>query len=245
MKATPQMQARLLDLADLDTTVNQLDHRLRSLPELTDIAQLEAEEPALQAAVVRTETELGDIQREVDRAEAAVQLVRDRAARNQQRLDSGTGTAKELQGLQSELESLARRQEVLEDDELEVMERAEAAEAEQDRARQAYAAHQARLSELRAARDEKSAALQQERDQVVGGREAITADLSPELLALYERMRAHVGSGASALQQRRCGGCRLEINAVDLDRIRAAAEDDVLRCEECGRILVRTEESGL
>jgi predicted nucleic acid-binding Zn-ribbon protein len=56
------------------------------------------------------------------------QLVRDRAARNQARLDAGTGTAKDLQALQHELVSLARRQGELEDIELEVMERAEGLE---------------------------------------------------------------------------------------------------------------------
>ena len=59
------------------------------------------------------------------------------------------------------------------------------------------------------------------------------------------RVRAHSGTGAAPLVQRRCGGCRLDLNAVDLSRIRNAPEDEVLRCEECGRILVRTEESGL
>jgi uncharacterized protein len=51
--------------------------------------------------------------------------------------------------------------------------------------------------------------------------------------------------GAAALVQRRCQGCRLELNAADLREITAAAEDEVLRCEECQRILVRTAESGI
>lgn len=245
MKASPQMQARLLDLVDLDTTVNQLAHRLRTLPEQTDIDRMEARLPALQEAVVRTGTEVSDLQREVARAEAAVQLVRDRAARDRQRLESGTGSAKDLQALQHELESLGRRQGVLEDEELEVMERAESAEAAEREARGALDEHSARLAELRAVRDEKAAAIEAEKAEVEGGRAALTAELPADLLALYERLRTQLGSGAAALQQRRCGGCRLDINAVDLGRIRAAAEDEVLRCEECGRILVRTPESGL
>lgn len=245
MKASPQMQARLLDLAVLDTTLAQLAHRLTSLPEHTDIARMEAEETALEEAVVRTQTEVSDLQREVSKAEAAVQLVRDRAARDRQRLDAGTGSAKDLQGLQHELESLARRQSVLEDEELEVMERVEEAEKEQSSALAAQEEVAARLTELRDAKEEKSAALTAELDEVSQGRDAIIGDLSGELLTLYERLRAQTGAGAAALQQRRCGGCRLELNAVDLGRIRSAAEDEVVRCEECGRILVRTAESGL
>lgn len=245
MKASPEMQARLLELVELDTTLAQLAHRLRSLPELTDIARLEQREGPLEEDVVRAQTELSDVRREVARAEEAVQLVRDRAARNQQRLDAGTGSPKDLQGLQHELESLARRQGVLEDEELEAMERAEEAEAAERKALSALDTHREQLAGLRADRDRKSAQIEAERDQVAGGREAITADLSDELLALYERLRAHSGTGAAPLQQRRCGGCRLEINAVDLGRIRAAPDDEVLRCEECGRILVQTQESGL
>ncbi len=245
MKASPQMQARLLELLAIDTRLDQLDHRVRSLPELTDIRRMEAESADLEAEVVRTETAVGDLQREVARAEAAVQQVRDRASRDRSRLDVGTGSAKDLQGLQRELESLGRRQGVLEDEELEVMERLEEAQKAADEAARVRDAHAVRLNELRAARDEKTATTTAERSEVAGGRDAVAADLSGELVALYERVRAHTGSGAAPLVQRRCGGCRLDLNAVDLSRIRSAPEDEVLRCEECGRILVRTEESGL
>ena len=245
MKATPQMQARLLDLQELDTRLTQLDHRMKSLPEHTDIARLEGREPDLRAEVVRTSTALSDLERDVTKAEQAVQQVRDRAARDEARLASGTGTAKDLQGLQRELESLARRQGVLEDEQLEVMERVEAAQGEADRAAEAVAAHEAELTRLRTARDEQLEALRAERDEVASGRPAIEGDLAADLLALYDRVRTQTGLGAAPLAQRRCGGCRLELNAVDLNRLKAADEDEVLRCEECGRILVRTAESGL
>ncbi|GAA1167698.1 C4-type zinc ribbon domain-containing protein [Ornithinimicrobium humiphilum] len=245
MKASPEMQARLLDLLAIDTRLDQLDHKVRTLPELTDITRMEAEAADLEAEVVRTETAVGDLQREVARAEAAVQQVRERAERDRARLESGTGTSKSLQGLQHELESLARRQSVLEDEELEVMERLEQAQQEADAATRRRDEHATRLTELRAARDEKTAAATTERAEVASGRDAVVADLSAELVALYERVRAHTGAGAAPLVQRRCGGCRLDLNAVDIARLRSAPEDEVLRCEECGRILVRTAESGL
>src|SRR5690606_20585191 len=120
------------------------------------------------------------------------------------------------------LASLARRQEVLEDEQLEVMERVEAAQAAADRAVRQHAAHAEKLAELRVQRDEKAARIGAEREQVAEGRPAIVADLSTELLALYDRVRAHSGTGAAPLVQRRCGGCRLDLNAVDLSRIRNA-----------------------
>jgi predicted nucleic acid-binding Zn-ribbon protein len=67
-----------------------------------------------------------------------------------------------------------------------------------------------------------------------------------ELLALYDKIGAsHGGIGAAELRARRCTGCQLEVNAADLRVFSAAAEDEVLRCEECSRILIRTAQSGL
>ncbi len=59
-------------------------------------------------------------------------------------------------------------------------------------------------------------------------------------------MRAQYGGlGAAALRAKKCEGCRLEINGADLRELAALPEDEVLRCPECSRILVRTPESGL
>lgn len=245
MKADPTSQQRLLDLQALDTKLSQLDHQSASLPEHVELTGLQARAEDLEAEVVRTTTARGDVQRELTKAEVDVQLVRDRAARNQQRLDAGQGSAKDLQAIQHELASLARRQTVLEDEELEVMERAEELDAEVARAEQDRDEVAAKIAEVTAARDEKAGRIGAERDQVSAGREGIVAEVGAELVALYDKIRAASGSGAAALQQRRCGGCQLELNQVDLDRIRSAPEDEVLRCEECRRILIRTAESGV
>ena len=64
-------------------------------------------------------------------------------------------------------------------------------------------------------------------------------------MALYERLREQKGVGAALLRARQCGGCNMSLDASELSRIRAAPADEVIRCEECQRILVRTDESGL
>jgi len=185
------------------------------------------------------------VQREVAKAEADVQLVRDRAARDQARLDSGTGTAKDLQALQHELTSLARRQAELEDIELEVMERAETLESDVRRLDGERATLAASIAELEATRDAGLARIDGEHGTVEGERSGVAPRIDAPLLALYDKIRGGGGVGAAELKQRRCGGCRLELNQVDLSRIKAAAEDEVLRCEECRCILVRTPESGI
>jgi predicted nucleic acid-binding Zn-ribbon protein len=195
---------------------------------------------------VRAQTELGDIQREVAKAEADVQLVRDRAARDQSRLDSGTGTAKDLQALQHELDSLARRQSELEDVEIEVMERAEDAESAATQLAAQRDVLAAEIAEVTSARDEALKELDAEAVRVSAPRADIVAGVGEDLVALYEKIRASSGGlGAAPLRQRRCGGCQLELNNVDMSRIKSAPADELLRCEECRRILVRTAESGI
>jgi uncharacterized protein len=196
--------------------------------------------------LVRARTAEADVQREVAKADSDVQLVRDRSARNQSRLMAGQGTAKDMQALQHEVDSLTRRQAELEDIELEVMERAEGLAAAVAELEGQRAELVARVDELTAARDRVLTELETEAATVARPRADIVAGVGDELVALYEKIRASSGGiGAAALRQRRCEGCRLELNQVDINRIRAAADDEVLRCEECRRILVRTAESGL
>jgi len=196
--------------------------------------------------LVRARTAEADVQREVAKADSDVQLVRDRSARDQSRLMAGQGTAKDMQALQHEVDSLTRRQAELEDIELEVMERAEGLAAAVAELEGQRAELVARIDELTAARDRVLTELETEAATVARPRADIVAGVGDELVALYEKIRASSGGiGAAALRQRRCEGCRLELNQVDINRIRAAADDEVLRCEECRRILVRTAESGL
>ncbi|MFW5471716.1 zinc ribbon domain-containing protein [Knoellia sp. CPCC 206450] len=245
MKADPTRQSRLLDLQALDTRLSQIDHARRTIPQLAEIADLEGKARLLDDQLVRSRTELGDVQREIRKAEADVQQVRDRATRDQQRLDSGVGTAKDLTAIQHELESLARRQGELEDVELEVMERAEAIESDVAELERGRAELTERLTTLEKARDERLAELAAEETAVAAPRDTVVEEVGDDLVALYEKIRATSGTGAAALRQRRCGGCQLELNPVELRTIKDAPEDEVLRCEECRRILVRTPESGL
>jgi len=68
----------------------------------------------------------------------------------------------------------------------------------------------------------------------------VAAQVPAELLARYERLRAKLaGTGAARLVGESCGGCHLTLPAMEVDRIRRAPPDEVLTCDQCGRILVR------
>jgi len=226
--------------------LDQIEHATSNLPQHREVTALEDEARTLDTQLVNSRTALSDVQREVDKSEADVQLVRDRAARDRARLDAGTGTAKDLQALQHELTSLSRRQSELEDIELEIMERAEALAEHVTVLERDQRDLATRLAAVVEARDLAMGDYAGERDTVSGRRAATVESVGEDLVALYERIRSgNGGIGASELSQRRCGGCHMELNQVDMNRITQAPADEVLRCEECGRILVRTAESGL
>ncbi len=246
MKADHFEQQKLLDLAAEDVALTQLAHRQRTLPEVAAVEAAAGAERAFAADVVRAETDVRDLDREQKRLEADVDTVRQREDKDQRLLDSGSVSPKEMTNLQHELASLKRRQSDLEDQVLELMERREAADA-------ALAAAQAGLEKARADRER----AEQLRDDALAdiadgtrrheaARAEVVAKISAPLLSLYDRIRTQTGTtGAAMLRARACQGCRLELYGNELAAVRNADPHEVVRCENCGRILVRTAESGL
>ncbi|MGP4110558.1 zinc ribbon domain-containing protein [Streptomyces sp. 4N509B] len=247
MKAAPADQIRLLDVQGLDVRLTQLAHRRENLPEHAEIRSLEAELTQQRDLLVAARTEESDTARELAKAEQDVDQVRQRAARNQQRLDSGAvSSPRDLESLQSEIASLARRQDDLETIVLEIMERQDAAQARAKELGARLAELEAGAAEAAERRDAATHEIDAETTTVREQRAALVADVPADLLALYDKLRQqHGGVGAARLYQRRCEGCRLELNITELGEVRGAAPDAVVRCENCRRILVRTPESGL
>jgi predicted nucleic acid-binding Zn-ribbon protein len=247
VKASPEAQLRLLDLAELDAELARLEHRRRSLPEHAELSRLDQRDRELRDEIATLEAREGDLKREQAKSEADVEQVRTRIGRDRARLDAGqVSSPKELENLQSEIESLLRRQSDLEDVELEVMERLETAQSRLSTAGTERAAVAADIEAVTARRDEALAGIDEQSGKAETQRAAMAADEPADLLDLYEKLRIqHGGVGAAALRRGQCQGCHLSLNTVDLNAIRAADPDEVLRCEECRRILVRTAESGL
>ena len=246
MKAAPQAQRRLLDLQAIDTSLAQLAHRRKTLPEYAELDTLARTLSALEDERVRAQVTVDDLDRDIARLEKDIDQVRARREKDDNRLAAGTGPARELEALQHEVASLTRRQSELEDQELELMEQRETAQAtldeiagRQETARAARAAGEAR-------REAALANIAKEEEFKAKARTPLAADLPGDLIALYDRLRAaNAGLGGALFRAGRCGGCRLELYGQELHRVKSAPADDVVRCEECGRIMIRTAESGL
>ncbi|MBM7078574.1 zinc ribbon domain-containing protein [Micromonospora humida] len=245
MKAEPQVQRRLLDLQAIDTTLAQLAHRRRSLPERAELEGLARELSALEDERVRAQVAVDDLDRDIARLEKDIDQVRARKSKDEARLASGSGPARELEALQHELVSLNRRQGDLEDAELELMEQRETAQATLDGIEARLTEARDRRAAVEQRRDENLAAIAKEEESKQGARKPLAADLPADLVTLYDKIREDTGLGAALLTAGRCGGCRLELSGADLARIRRSDPDEVVRCEDCRRIMVRTNESGL
>ena len=225
----------------------QLAHRARTLPDAASLVDVEARLTRLRDEVVAAETIAADLALEQRKADVDVEQVRDRARRDRELLDSGSiGDPKQLQSLQHELQSLARRQGELEDIELEIMERGEGAAAAVrvlTSDRDALAVERDALSSRVA---EQISAIDEATQVVACERSELASKITTDLLALYDKIRADRGGvGAARLHRGRCEGCHLDMPPNEIEALRVAAPDEVVRCEECRRILIRTAESGL
>ncbi len=247
MKASPEAQLRLLELADIDAELTRIEHRRRGLSEHAELQRLEARDGELRDSIAALTAQNSDLKREQAKAEADVEQVRARIERDRSRLDGGmVNSPRELENLQSEVQSLHRRQSDLEEVVLDVMERLETAQGDLARATAEREQLATQLTEVTAAKDAAVGELGEQSVKAADRRVEIASAIPADLLDLYDKLRAqHGGVGAAALRLRRCQGCNLTLNTVDLNAIRAAPEDEVLRCEECRRILVRTVDSGL
>lgn len=243
VKASPRDQRALLDLAELDSRIRRAEAARANPPQAARVKELLAERQSLTHELTALLGTRDDLRAEVARIESDVAVVDARRARDTERL-AATANVKEAQGLESELASLARRKSDLEDAELELMERLEVADAAVAAQEDLIARTNAEGAELSAAAKAAVAEAESVLDAASRDREAVSAGIAEDLVALYEKLAAR-NAGAGLLTRNTCGGCHMVLSGTDLGDLRRAEEDDVVMCPECGCVLVRTEESGL
>jgi uncharacterized protein len=244
VKADPAVQRKLLDLAEVDAELARVTHRRRTLPEIAEIAEVEQQVRAKQDALVAVETTLTDLDRDVKRQETEIDQVRARGERDRKLMQSGSVGAKQLTELEHELATIQRRQGVLEDDLLELMERREAVDADASFARVDLDKAGEKLEEAKGRRDTALADLEAVETRRTADRSTMAKGFPDDLLKLYDRQREQRGIGAAVFQSRSCGACRIELDRSAFGKVKDAAADEVVRCEECGAILVRLAQPG-
>ena len=240
MKASPEHQNLLIELQLIDTAISHLKIKLANLPEREQITAIHTRlvNTAVELAVV--ETELADVAIDLRRIEVDVEQVADRIKKDESRLSSGVGSPKELEQLQHELGTLAKRKSELEDGELEVMLKHDAVKARVDELQNDQVGLKQLELELNIRLENATTEIQSEISIQQAQRAQLAPKIEATLVELYEKVRtSNDGVGAALLVGNKCEGCHLSINAIEIERIKSLPADEIIRCEECRRILVR------
>lgn len=244
LKAAPEDQALLLDLQALDTKLQQLARRAEKLPERAVVDALTGQRTELERGRAEQFGAAEDARLELKRTEADVEVVDARIARDTDRLQTSS-SPKDVAALEQELEALGRRKSDLEDIELAVMETVEEREGVLSATDAELATLANAIADATAARDAGLAEIEGERSHAAANRQTVAAKVPADLLALYEKQRERYGVGASLLRGGVSGASGVTLNAVEMNKVRAAESDDVLLCPDSNAVLIRTGESGL
>ena len=239
MQASPEQQSLILELQLIDNEIMQANTKLKSLPEVEQLLHIDKRIITATDEVATVKQEADQISLELRRGEVDVETVTDRIKKDEARLASGNATPKELEQTQHEIQTLKKRQQALEEIELEIMVRSEAVTERS----KVLSTDLTSLETLKAEINQRLNAATNEINSVIlakqKNRQEVAVKIEKVLLDLYEKIRSSSGIGAASLIGNKCNGCNLAINAVEMQRIKTLPADEVLRCEECRRILVR------
>jgi uncharacterized protein len=238
VKANLRDQQSLLDLGGIDL---ELIRNSSDKARLLAGSQIEAASAALlelSDRLIDSRNAVSELELELKRAENDLELVEKRIQKDKERLAT-TSSPKDAQGIEHELESLAKRKDELEDLELSILEQLEKVRADLQKASEQKATAEARLGNLRESMGLETAELDKKRTELSSRRSLIIQTLDPELAVAYQR-KADRGLAVGKLTGRECGACRLSITATNLEEIVALPADEIAECPSCQAYLVRT-----
>lgn len=238
MKASPRQQHLLIELQELDNLIVRLRHKRTQLPERARLDGLHDEYVGAKEAFMAVQRELDAQQADIARLENDVETVRARRHRDNELLAHST-SPKEATALQGELDTLAKRQQDLEDRELELMELNEQTQARFDAAAQALATVDTLRDTLNRSLAESELQIDAEIAEASTERSGLAAELQRDLLDHYEKLRERIGFGAARLRGKVSEASNMELAPAELSDILSTAADEVVFCPQTGAILVR------
>lgn len=232
---------QLLAVQAIDTTIQQLDHRLAQLPERTALEEVETKLVALRAQVTEAEDAKAALVKAQKKIEVEIADIETKIEHDNEQLYAGGSDPSVLQSLQHEIDTRKQRISSLEDDELELMEQVEPIDERLESLAREQEALDQEAAQATTALANKESEIDTERSAAVQEREALAADVDPDALARYETVRNRLGGMAVArLEGGVCGSCHMKLSAVEHDRIQHLPPDAEVQCEDCGRFLVRS-----
>lgn len=229
---------RLLELQELDLSIDRLEQRRRELEEGTEVAEARRRAEESEERVGELKLALDSVLREENRLDNETTSLDLRIQAEQARLyDGSVANPRELQSIEAEITNLRSRKARLEDEELDQMERREEMESK-------LPALESQVNEARDRVAEVEGSAERELTDVTatvarhrGERERLVPEFDEDLLDLYESLRSQKrGVGAAALKDGVCQGCHEALSPLARDRLKRT--EGIKRCENCRRILV-------
>jgi uncharacterized protein len=240
MKASIEEQKALLDLQFIDSAIFVAQNKMADAPEREQLVAVDKKIAHAESELAGAKAAQELVEVELKRSEVEVEAITDRRKKDEAVLAAGTVPAKEMEKIQHEIGSLNKRQAELEEVELEIMERAEKAAAEIIRQSSDLDGLLVIKEELAKRLASAMETLSAEIEIKSNERKDLLPKISPELIELYEAIRIkNAGIGAVRLVGDTCQGCQLTMTAAELQKVRALPVDELVRCEECRRILIR------
>ena len=231
-------QKQLLAIASHDVELARISNSRKQAQAEAELDSASSETLRLSDLLIDARNAVGELEMELSRAEADLELVANRIVKDKQQLSS-TSSAKDAQGIEHELVTLATRKNELEDAQLQIMELLEAAQQVHQKLKQEKQAADATLAALQQRISLELADLGAQAEKIQAERKNILSAIDQELAAVYERKYSR-GVAVGKLTGRDCGACRLSITATSFEDLMNLPQEELAECPNCQAFLVRS-----
>jgi predicted nucleic acid-binding Zn-ribbon protein len=238
MIASQTDQKQLLAIAAFDVELARISNSRKQAQAESELEAASAETLRLSDSLIDARNAVGDLEMELGRAEADLELVGNRITKDKQLLSS-TSSAKDAQGIEHELGTLDTRKSELEDAQLQIMELLELAQKNHEQLSQEKLAADTQLAAVQERISTELADLSSQAEKVQTERKSAISSIDKELAGAYERKYSR-GVAVGRLTGRDCGACRLSITATSFEELMALPSEELAECPNCQAFLVRS-----
>jgi predicted nucleic acid-binding Zn-ribbon protein len=228
----------LLELQDRDLKIMRLNKQLDDMPEKRAILAARAKIGEIVKLLARTEAVGRSVEASIKKLDDERNALTEKMEHEQGKLLSGSvKNPKELTAISLELDSLKRRREKLENEELAEMAKRDTASEQSDKVSSVLDGGRAKEAELVAVFKSRGGGLVSQIESLTADRDRLAASLSASTRDRYDAVRASKhGIAVGELEGDMCGVCRVSLPAVRLEGLLNGP--DVGICPNCQRMLV-------
>ena len=220
-----QLQEVDLEIEANEQTLNRLVSQLGKNQTVVEArAKLDSEQRRLDDLKRRQHSAEGDVDDLVTKITTAEEQLYSGRIRN----------PKELTNLQHELDLLKAKRDQLENKALEIMDQVELAEASVAAAGNEFNKLETEWHSQQQQLSTDIEVLQSKLSELRQKRQLLSAEIDPQAVGVYDKLRKQKGQAVAKVEQGICRGCRISLPSSELQQARSG---NLVQCSSCGRIL--------